>query len=216
MSLGAATRAVPAMLGRLCARCRAARLPAVGVRHRGLPIVQPQPHRAAFSTSLRVRNAAQQTTASHAAADSAPSSRTANDASAGASSSTTSATGAPASAASTSIGKIEQPKYAITFTCKACEHRSSHRMTKHAYHKGTVLIQCPGCRSRHLIADNLKIFSDKDVNVEDLLKARGEHVTRGTTADVEGQVEGDVELVQDDAGQVRLAIAGGDRHDAAH
>ena len=73
-------------------------------------------------------------------------------------------------------------------------------MTKHAYHKGTVLIQCPGCKARHLIADNLKMFSDTNVNVEDILRAKGETVERGTT---DG---GDLEFVQDPQGKVRLAI----------
>ena len=76
-------------------------------------------------------------------------------------------------------------------------------MTKQAYHKGTVLIQCPGCKARHLIADNLKIFGSTDVNVEDILRARGEAVQRGSVSD-----GGDVEFVQDEHGGIRLAIEG--------
>ncbi|KAK9477881.1 DNL zinc finger-domain-containing protein [Lipomyces japonicus] len=59
--------------------------------------------------------------------------------------------------------------YNITFTCKVCSNRSSHFMSHQAYHNGTVLIKCPSCNNRHLIADHLKIFSDKPVTVEDLV-----------------------------------------------
>jgi hypothetical protein len=53
--------------------------------------------------------------------------------------------------------KALQPCYDMTFTCKKCLDRSSHRITKQAYHFGTVLINCPGCKSRHLIADHMKV-----------------------------------------------------------
>lgn len=52
----------------------------------------------------------------------------------------------------------EVPSYEMTFTCKACSTRSSHRMSKQGYHHGTILITCPGCKNRHLIADHLKVF----------------------------------------------------------
>lgn len=55
------------------------------------------------------------------------------------------------------IGKVDKPQYQLTFTCKKCDTRSSHALSKQAYHKGTVLIQCPGCKNRHLIADHLKV-----------------------------------------------------------
>lgn len=53
--------------------------------------------------------------------------------------------------------KAQQPSYELTFTCKKCLDRSSHRITKQAYHFGTVLVNCPGCKSRHLIADHMKV-----------------------------------------------------------
>jgi protein import protein ZIM17 len=56
--------------------------------------------------------------------------------------------------------KALQPCYDMTFTCKKCLDRSSHRITKQAYHFGTVLINCPGCKSRHLIADHMKQTGD--------------------------------------------------------
>ncbi|CCX30748.1 Similar to Mitochondrial protein import protein ZIM17; acc. no. P42844 [Pyronema omphalodes CBS 100304] len=39
----------------------------------------------------------------------------------------------------------EKPSYQLTFTCRPCQERSTHKITKQAYHKGSVLIECPGC-----------------------------------------------------------------------
>ena len=51
----------------------------------------------------------------------------------------------------------EQPSYDITFTCTPCSTRSTHRITKHAYHQGSILITCPSCRNRHVISDHLNV-----------------------------------------------------------
>ncbi|CAL9732569.1 mitochondrial protein import protein Zim17p [Monosporozyma unispora] len=80
----------------------------------------------------------------------------------------------------TASAKTEQPQLMIAFTCKKCNTRSSHTMSKQAYTKGTVLIQCPGCKNRHLIADHLKIFHDHNINIEDIMKAKGEDVSQST------------------------------------
>ena len=75
-------------------------------------------------------------------------------------------------------------KMIIGFTCKQCERRSHHLMSKQAYTKGVVLIECPGCSSRHLIADNLHWFppdrvppddgtTPQIVNVESMAAAEG-------------------------------------------
>ncbi|KAJ7574283.1 DNL zinc finger-domain-containing protein [Mycena floridula] len=81
----------------------------------------------------------------------------------------------------------EEPKMQITFTCTAddCDRtRSTHQFTKRAYETGIVLIRCPGCKNRHLIADNLGWFEDSTnggamKNIEDILRAQGETVKRG-------------------------------------
>ena len=49
------------------------------------------------------------------------------------------------------------PAYELTFTCKPCKHRSTHRITKQGYHKGSVLIKCPHCSNRHIMSDHLKV-----------------------------------------------------------
>ncbi|GAB1310764.1 Mitochondrial protein import protein ZIM17 [Madurella fahalii] len=74
----------------------------------------------------------------------------------------------------------QQPHYELTFTCRPCGHRSRHAVSKQGYHHGSVLIACPGCRNRHVISDHLRIFGDKAMTVEDLLRERGELVRRGT------------------------------------
>ncbi|PHH74379.1 hypothetical protein CDD80_3116 [Ophiocordyceps camponoti-rufipedis] len=70
--------------------------------------------------------------------------------------------------------------YQLSFTCIPCDHRSQHSVSKHGYHYGSVLITCPGCRNRHVISDHLKIFGDRDVTVEDLMRERGRLVKRGS------------------------------------
>lgn len=76
--------------------------------------------------------------------------------------------------------KVDDPQLMIAFTCKKCDTRSSHTFSKQSYQKGSVLIQCPGCKNRHLIADNLKIFKDNKFSLEEVLKAKGESVATGT------------------------------------
>ncbi|EFW21924.1 hypothetical protein D8B26_002030 [Coccidioides posadasii str. Silveira] len=84
--------------------------------------------------------------------------------------------------------RAEEPSYLITFTCKPCSHRSGHRISKHGYHKGTVLIMCPNCRNRHVISDHLNIFMDTKSTLEDILAKQGQSLRKVTLG------EGDMEL----------------------
>lgn len=84
----------------------------------------------------------------------------------------------------TAIGQIE-PRLAITFTCAVtdCGHRSTHEFSKRSYTKGIVIIQCPGCKNRHLIADNLSWFTEnagQPRNIEELIAEKGGKLKRGT------------------------------------
>ncbi|KAM5533809.1 hypothetical protein V8D89_012472 [Ganoderma adspersum] len=88
-----------------------------------------------------------------------------------------------------------EPKVSMEFTCtvEGCGHRSKHQFTKRSYTSGIVLVQCPGCKNRHLIADHLGWFKEstedgKLKTVEDMLRARGERVRRGRI-DANGVVE---------------------------
>lgn len=67
----------------------------------------------------------------------------------------------PKPAAGKAVLKLDKPSYHLSFTCKKCDTRSGHVVSKQAYHNGTVLIQCPGCNNRHLIADHLKVSQFK-------------------------------------------------------
>ncbi|KAL2217607.1 putative mitochondrial import protein Zim17 [Thermoascus aurantiacus ATCC 26904] len=93
------------------------------------------------------------------------------------------------------LRREQEPAYQITFTCKPCGHRSSHIMSKHGYHKGTVLITCPSCRNRHVISDHLGIFMDQKSTLEDILQRKGQKLTKG-------HLEGDMEIWED--GTVKL------------
>ncbi|KAL4810860.1 DNL zinc finger-domain-containing protein [Aspergillus unguis] len=88
------------------------------------------------------------------------------------------------------LRREQEPAYQLTFTCKPCGGRSSHRVSKHGYHRGTVLIQCPGCTNRHVISDHLNIFFDQKKTLDDLLQERGQTITRG-------ELKGDMEFWED-------------------
>ncbi|KNG50530.1 dnl zinc finger domain-containing protein [Stemphylium lycopersici] len=98
------------------------------------------------------------------------------------------------------LERDQVPSYELTFTCNACKTRSSHRLSKQGYHHGTVLIQCPGCKNRHLISDHLKVFSDKSVTIEDLMREKGNLVKKGSLS-----AEGDVEFWDDGSSTPRSA-----------
>ena len=60
----------------------------------------------------------------------------------------------------TKIGQMEmQPRMAIQFTCKVCNHRNTKTFPNIAYVSGIVIVECGGCKNRHLIADNLGWFN---------------------------------------------------------
>jgi protein import protein ZIM17 len=73
---------------------------------------------------------------------------------------------------------VKHGDMAAVFTCKVCNHRSVKRFTKHAYTKGIVIVQCGGCNSKHLLADNMGWFEDEKKTIEEVLAAKGEQVTR--------------------------------------
>ncbi|OBT75951.1 hypothetical protein VF21_05802 [Pseudogymnoascus sp. 05NY08] len=92
----------------------------------------------------------------------------------------------------TTEAPADQPAYEMTFTCKPCSTRSTHRVSKQGYHKGSVLISCPGCKNRHVISDHLNIFGDKSMTIEDIIREQGQLVKKGTLSE-----NGDFEIWAD-------------------
>lgn len=75
-------------------------------------------------------------------------------------------------------------KMYIVFTCCNCETRAVKGFAKSSYESGVVLVQCPGCKKRHVIADHLGWFGPEK-NVEEILAGKGETAKRVVDVDIE-------------------------------
>ena len=69
-------------------------------------------------------------------------------------------------------------RFDMQFTCKLCETRNEHSISRKAYTKGTVIVTCPGCDATHLVADNLNWIEDDFKNLEEFMAKQGKPVTR--------------------------------------
>ncbi|KAJ1927027.1 hypothetical protein IWQ60_003282 [Tieghemiomyces parasiticus] len=100
----------------------------------------------------------------------------------------------------------EQPKLFLRFTCKVCQTPSQKLISKQAYTEGVVLIQCDECKNRHLIADNLGWFRDENVNVEDLVKEKGQ-VVRYRQDTTPAELQGVTEFLAQEYPQVHRSLS---------
>jgi hypothetical protein len=80
-------------------------------------------------------------------------------------------------------------KLAIVFTCTVCDTRAAKQFTENAYQNGVVVVTCPGCGNKHLIADNLGYFKeDEDAgggwNIETAMAKLGQNVNMVTNDNV--------------------------------
>lgn len=64
------------------------------------------------------------------------------------------------------------------FTCTKCDTRAAKAFSKEAYTKGVVIVECPGCNSKHLIADHLGYFGSQTGTIEDFASEKGHVVTK--------------------------------------
>eukprot|EP00941_MAST-03F_sp_MAST-3F-sp1_P002664 g2664.t1 len=84
--------------------------------------------------------------------------------------------------------KMPGPKMLLQFTCdyhgpkanseNGCNHKSTKIISKNSYETGVVLVRCERCDNLHLIADNKGFFDDKSVNIESIMRDKGEVVKR--------------------------------------
>ncbi|XP_072045502.1 uncharacterized protein [Amphiura filiformis] len=81
------------------------------------------------------------------------------------------------------LGQMDKPKFYLAFTCKVCGERVKKTISRHSYEKGVVIVKCQGCNNNHLIADNLGWFQESGKNIEEILAAKGEKVTRSLSDD---------------------------------
>lgn len=84
------------------------------------------------------------------------------------------------------MGFVGSDKMSISFTCGVCDTRITKSFHRQSYEKGVVVIKCPGCEKRHVIADNLGYFSaitGGRTNIEQIAEDKGEQVIRGTSDD---------------------------------
>jgi len=78
------------------------------------------------------------------------------------------------------LGTRESSAFLMAYTCKICDTRQARKISKQAYEKGVVIVQCQHCKNRHLISDQLNWFGDSPQTIEDILANKGEEIVKKT------------------------------------
>ena len=73
--------------------------------------------------------------------------------------------------------KAKTDRFQLEFTCNKCNTRNSHSISRLAYGQGTVIATCPGCKTGHLVSDNLNWLEDDFKNIKEAMAKRGQPVT---------------------------------------
>src|SRR6056300_1052487 len=66
----------------------------------------------------------------------------------------------------------------MLFTCGQCETRAVRGFSRQAYENGVVIVTCPGCQSKHVVADRMGWFGEPG-SVEDFIAQKGEEKAQG-------------------------------------
>ncbi|KAK9051140.1 hypothetical protein SSX86_027766 [Deinandra increscens subsp. villosa] len=62
--------------------------------------------------------------------------------------------------------KLPRRSLLVQFTCNACGVRSEKLISRLAYEKGMVFVQCTGCSQYHKLVDNLNLVVEYDFREE--------------------------------------------------
>jgi len=65
----------------------------------------------------------------------------------------------------------------MLFTCGKCDTRAAKAFSKKSYTQGVVIVECPGCKARHLVADHLGWFGSQGT-IEDFAKESGARIDK--------------------------------------
>ncbi|KAL5698869.1 hypothetical protein ACHQM5_029849 [Ranunculus cassubicifolius] len=55
----------------------------------------------------------------------------------------------------------------VAFTCNSCSVRTERLISRFAYEKGTIFVQCAGCLKHHKLVDNLQVVVEYNFLEED-------------------------------------------------
>jgi len=78
------------------------------------------------------------------------------------------------------FGFVGSRKTKVMFTCKRCDTRTMKMVNRVSIEQGVVIIQCDGCKVRHLLVDNLGWYTSDKLprSIDEMAALSGESVNR--------------------------------------